>query len=474
MRQLILLPFVAVLSLIGCDGPIGPVGVKRIEPFIFDNCFYEGGVKDTFAHGKGAVYCFEIGAGKVQKVATDWCYGEPKPCVRDGTYTGQEYNVFTLLYDGEWRDGQYHGQGTFYGYGNQYKGEWMHGKRNGQGISYNYDGSIMFRGEWRNDAVWTGQGTTGTWGGDTYVGEWKDGKPHGRGTLSDSFGKYVGEFRFGEKHGEGVVYDRSDRILYKSEWTNGERLSRGTYYEHDQNGARESRTEYFKDGKRYGQGAFEFMDGSTYNGELRDDMPNGKGTLRHKDGSTFVGEFKDGQLQSGQGVTYWFSTGHIEYQGEYVNGQKHGKGIRYFSDGNVDYQGEWCNDEPRPCHNHESVEYQGDVIQTPPPKEVAAPPRPEPIALPSLNSDRRTQASAHNSCYPSESRRLNEEGRVVVVVTIGTNGKMSRLQVSQSSGFSRLDGAAECVLRKLTFNPGTRDGQTVETQITMPITFLLE
>ena len=36
------------------------------------------------------------------------------------------------------------------------------------------------------------------------------------------------------------------------------------------------------------------------------------------------------------------------------------------------------------------------------------------------------------------------------------------------------DGAAECVLRKLTFNPGKRDGQAIEAQATLPITFKLE
>ena len=63
---------------------------------------------------------------------------------------------------------------------------------------------------------------------------------------------------------------------------------------------------------------------------------------------------------------------------------------------------------------------------------------------------------------------------MTVVVTIGTNGKMSGMQVAQSSGFERLDSAAECVLRKLTFNPGQRDGQAVEAQATLPITFKLQ
>ena len=46
--------------------------------------------------------------------------------------------------------------------------------------------------------------------------------------------------------------------------------------------------------------------------------------------------------------------------------------------------------------------------------------------------------------------------------------------MAQGSGFERLDSAAECVLRKLTFNPGQRDGQAVEAQATLPITFKLE
>lgn len=82
--------------------------------------------------------------------------------------------------------------------------------------------------------------------------------------------------------------------------------------------------------------------------------------------------------------------------------------------------------------------------------------------------------AAINSCYPSASRRLNEEGRVLVDVTVGADGKVSRVNVGQSSGFERLDGAAECVVRKIPFNPGTVDGAPIEATVRIPISFRLE
>lgn len=115
-----------------------------------------------------------------------------------------------------------------------------------------------------------------------------------------------------------------------------------------------------------------------------------------------------------------------------------------------------------------------DKPQQPAPRVVAPPPRPVQVTAPSAAYNARALANALNSCYPSASRRLSEEGRVLAVVTIGTNGRMSALQVSQSSGFNRLDEAAECVVRKLKFNPGTRDGQPVEMQVTLPVVFKLE
>lgn len=106
---------------------------------------------------------------------------------------------------------------------------------------------------------------------------------------------------------------------------------------------------------------------------------------------------------------------------------------------------------------------------------VAAPAqRPVQVTPPTPAYNARALASALNRCYPSASRRLNEEGRVVATITIGTDGRMKTLQVQQSSGFERLDGAAECVVRNLKFNPGKRDGVPIEAQATLPISFVLE
>lgn len=78
------------------------------------------------------------------------------------------------------------------------------------------------------------------------------------------------------------------------------------------------------------------------------------------------------------------------------------------------------------------------------------------------------------ACYPSASRRLSEEGRVVATITVAADGKAGAVTVTQSSGFPRLDAAVECVVRRLPFEPGKRDGQAVDSQVSVPIVFKLE
>lgn len=114
------------------------------------------------------------------------------------------------------------------------------------------------------------------------------------------------------------------------------------------------------------------------------------------------------------------------------------------------------------------------VKQEQPRAAPQAPPRQVTVTPPRIKARGDRIAAAINACYPSASRRLSEEGRVVVTITIGADGRAGAMSVAQKSGFDRIDAAAECVIRKLPFEPGKRDGVPVEAQATLPIVFKLE
>ena len=78
-------------------------------------------------------------------------------------------------YVGEFRDGKYHGQGTFtHTDGGKYVGEWRDGERNGQG-TFTFANGDKYVGEFRDDLP-NGQGTFTYADGSVKEGVWKDGK----------------------------------------------------------------------------------------------------------------------------------------------------------------------------------------------------------------------------------------------------------------------------------------------------------
>jgi len=79
-----------------------------------------------------------------------------------------------------------------------------------------------------------------------------------------------------------------------------------------------------------------------------------------------------------------------------------------------------------------------------------------------------------SSCYPASSRRLAEEGRVVARALVGVDGRAASWAVDQGSGFPRLDAATDCVIRRLEFVAGRRDGNVVEAMVRLPIVFELQ
>jgi protein TonB len=116
----------------------------------------------------------------------------------------------------------------------------------------------------------------------------------------------------------------------------------------------------------------------------------------------------------------------------------------------------------------------GQVADLPDGAAGAGPTMPTPmLQAPSLRSRNARLAALVESCYPSGSRRLGEEGRVIVRLDIDAGGAVRRWNVVEGSGFQRLDAAVDCVVRRLEFNPGLRDGEAVAASVQLPVVFRL-
>jgi len=76
--------------------------------------------------------------------------------------------------------------------------------------------------------------------------------------------------------------------------------------------------------------------------------------------------------------------------------------------------------------------------------------------------------------YPLASRRLGEQGEVLLKVEIGTDGRARQVLVARSSGSLRLDNAALAAVRAARFNPYTENGVPFAVWTTVPIRFELE
>ena len=75
-------------------------------------------------------------------------------------------------------------------------------------VKYTYPHGKKYEGEWKN-GKYHGQGKLtigkGIFEGDKYEGDWKDGKQHGQGTyISTNRSKYVGEYKDGKENGQGT------------------------------------------------------------------------------------------------------------------------------------------------------------------------------------------------------------------------------------------------------------------------------
>ena len=76
--------------------------------------------------------------------------------------------------------------------------------------------------------------------------------------------------------------------------------------------------------------------------------------------------------------------------------------------------------------------------------------------------------------YPALSRRLEEQGTVLLSVYVGENGKAQNVAIKKSSGFERLDEAALETVKKWQFIAAKQGDKLVASWVQVPVKFVLE
>ncbi|QKV56410.1 MAG: energy transducer TonB [Dechloromonas sp.] len=76
--------------------------------------------------------------------------------------------------------------------------------------------------------------------------------------------------------------------------------------------------------------------------------------------------------------------------------------------------------------------------------------------------------------YPPLSRRVGEEGKVVLRVSVNPHGNADSVEIRTSSGSSRLDEAARKTVQAWKFIPAKRGETAVQSWVLIPIIFKLE
>ena len=212
---------------------------------------------------------------------------------------GKEYNLDDhVLYEGGYLKGKRNGKGKEYDDFSPkdviFEGEYLNGKRNGKGKEYDLEANMMFEGEYLNGKKWNGKGYDGE---KNIVYEIKNGNGYIK-EFQDNKLRFECQYSNGEFNGKAKEYDTQGNIIFEGEYLNGKKNGKGTEYDFNKNIIFEG--EYYND-KRW-------------NGKLYDALDKNI-TYEIKNGKGFVKEYNFGSLS---------------YEGEYVSGERNGKGKECF------------------------------------------------------------------------------------------------------------------------------------------------
>lgn len=187
--------------------------------------------------------------------------------------------------------------------------------------------------------------------GAKYIGNFEDGKREGYGYFEFKNGdKYIGNWKNNRREGYGVYFYDSKGAFkkYAGEWKGDERIGIGIMVYTDgesQFGVwKENKYQYKYDSTgcingdcQDGIGVYVWENGSRYEGEYQDGQRHGKGIYYYEKGGKYVGQFKYNRRE-GFG-TYYYTTGN-KFQGYWEAEVKHGEG-RLYKNGKIVKEGTW-------------------------------------------------------------------------------------------------------------------------------------
>jgi protein TonB len=107
------------------------------------------------------------------------------------------------------------------------------------------------------------------------------------------------------------------------------------------------------------------------------------------------------------------------------------------------------------------------------PAPVSAPAAPAPVSAPRLLSSGVEYVQAPQLVYPAASKRLNEQGKVVLRVLVNEKGQPAQVTVHTSSGFPRLDEAGRQATLRAVFKPHLDDGRAIAVYVDVLLNFQL-
>jgi protein TonB len=107
----------------------------------------------------------------------------------------------------------------------------------------------------------------------------------------------------------------------------------------------------------------------------------------------------------------------------------------------------------------------------PAPQPLAAAAEPALITAPVFNASYLDNPAP---AYPSLSRRLGEQGKVILRVLVNAGGTTDAVELRASSGHPRLDDAAQDTVRRWKFVPARHGAEPCAAWVLIPILFRLE